>query len=370
MSHKTVPPEVQFEFDDGTGRIRGFKSGTAVGFSRLNESVLTGFSGFNYVSLIGQLRNRNGAVIIQVIFIRSIEDAHEVYYHTLQVIFDAVRYERGNPTRRDWELAHAQATEDSGGSVYEDAEEGEDHEEAGPSIRHNRLIDVELSSDEETHGGGDTDSSDDSFNNITVIVTGRHHIGHSRPRVSTCTRDSSRSVSPPRSILSEDDNIQQHNVDMDIYTDGNVDSDSEFSEVEPIGHQFGVPERTPGDSPGSSSRDSPTHSESSRVPPSPPGHYAYSDHERDLDAPTEDELEEAFQQHLEEEIIASIRQLRPVAEPSSFRGVQIFDIIIAVKSAFPGLPAEAYRDTIERMMDIGTLTSRTDDPYYVDVAQP
>lgn len=207
------------------------------------------------------------------------------------------------------------------------------------------MIDVELSSDEETHSEADIEpdgSSDDSFNNITVTVTHRHRTGRSRPRVSTSTRDSSRSASPPRSILSEDDHDhnEQHHVESDIYTDGNVTSDSEFSEVEPIDDPYSVAERLAGSSPP----ESPILSESASIPPSPPEHYAYSDHERDLDAPTEDELEDAFQQHLEEEIVSSIRGLRQVAGPSGsgFRGVEVYQVVGDIMAGFPGQPAEMY----------------------------
>ena len=53
---------------------------------------------FNYARLLGQLqREQDGSLSIKVIQIRRLVDAHEIFYHLLQVIFDTICLEKGAP---------------------------------------------------------------------------------------------------------------------------------------------------------------------------------------------------------------------------------------------------------------------------------
>ncbi len=53
---------------------------------------------FDYAVIVGQLRvEENGSSVVEVLHIQPVYDPHEIYFHTLHVIFDTLRYERGNP---------------------------------------------------------------------------------------------------------------------------------------------------------------------------------------------------------------------------------------------------------------------------------
>jgi hypothetical protein len=63
-------------------------------------------SPFAYASILGQLfKDDDGSVVVKVLFIRPLTDAHEIYSHLLHVVFDDLRYEKGNPVSREHVIA-------------------------------------------------------------------------------------------------------------------------------------------------------------------------------------------------------------------------------------------------------------------------
>jgi hypothetical protein len=101
---------ISYGFDDGTGKISGYKleAGTRYYPYALDDYCSNTFligcpnRPFAYATILGQLhKDSDGSVAVKVLYIRPLTDAHEIYFHLLHVIFDDLRYERGNPVSRD-----------------------------------------------------------------------------------------------------------------------------------------------------------------------------------------------------------------------------------------------------------------------------
>jgi len=59
-------------------------------------------SPFTYAAILGQvLKDSDSSVVVKVQYIQPVTDPHEIYFHLLHVIFDDLRYERGNPVSHD-----------------------------------------------------------------------------------------------------------------------------------------------------------------------------------------------------------------------------------------------------------------------------
>ena len=56
---------------------------------------------FDFAVVVGQLEENHGSSVVKVLHIQPLYDPHEIYFHILHVIFDTLRYERGNPVSSD-----------------------------------------------------------------------------------------------------------------------------------------------------------------------------------------------------------------------------------------------------------------------------
>ncbi|CAA7271643.1 unnamed protein product [Cyclocybe aegerita] len=86
-----IPRRITYSFDDGSGRIDGFKW----------EGICDpDFDPFDYACVVGELdRFDDGRKAIKIFHIRPIYDPHEVYYHIIHAIVDTLSVERGPPPR-------------------------------------------------------------------------------------------------------------------------------------------------------------------------------------------------------------------------------------------------------------------------------
>jgi len=87
---------VTYGFDDGSGSINGYRLETAM------ATRYPTFAPFDYAVVVGQLKANDRTSTVKVLHIQPLYDPHEIYFHLLHVIFDTLRYERGNPRSEDW----------------------------------------------------------------------------------------------------------------------------------------------------------------------------------------------------------------------------------------------------------------------------
>ncbi|KIM49312.1 hypothetical protein M413DRAFT_438499 [Hebeloma cylindrosporum] len=80
---------VRYGFDDGSGKIMGNRWPEKEGDPP--------FEAFGYVRAFGDLSRFNGSNFLKVYNIQPIHDAHEIYYHILHAMVDALSSERGPP---------------------------------------------------------------------------------------------------------------------------------------------------------------------------------------------------------------------------------------------------------------------------------
>lgn len=77
-------------FDDGSGRIDGYKRGTEGDFV---------FEPFKYARIIGELEHRGDSdrKLLKIFHIEPVYEAHEIFHHLLRVIIETLISERGPP---------------------------------------------------------------------------------------------------------------------------------------------------------------------------------------------------------------------------------------------------------------------------------
>jgi len=77
-----------FGFDDGLGRIDGYKSQTE------RDSI---FEPFAYARIIGESEHRRDRRLLKIFHIEPVYEAHEIFHHLLHTIIDTLSSERGSP---------------------------------------------------------------------------------------------------------------------------------------------------------------------------------------------------------------------------------------------------------------------------------